>query len=115
MDETSSIGTANRLPLRRLTDEERKQRAMARINAFHTRPSTLAAKDFFQKSTATKDNNSGERRKKQRRNLWKSLPGRVRKLCETLQEWVRQKKYFAKSFFSLSLSLDLFFFFVLII
>lgn len=43
---------------------------------YETRPSTIAAKEFFHGTTANHFD-------------WKSLPNRVERLCQVLREWVR--------------------------
>ena len=51
--------------------------ALARYQAYHTRPSTVAAKEFLGIEGT------------QRRPLhWQSLPERVEKFCQTWLEWV---------------------------
>ena len=52
--------------------DERRALALARIQCSRSRPSTVAAQEFFEGG----------------RN-WQSLPGRVRRLCEVLEAWVR--------------------------
>jgi hypothetical protein len=59
-------------PLRVVSTTERKDLALARIKAVRTRPSTLAAEEFF----------SGDQH-------WKSLPHRIRRLVKVFENWVR--------------------------
>ena len=71
------------MPLRVVSNEDREELAFARIKAVKTRPSTVAAKEFF----------SGDRK-------WNTLPRRVRRLVDVYESWVRQ-------FVSLYLSLSM--------
>ena len=59
-------------PLQVVSNKDREELALARIKAVRTRPSTLAAKEFF----------AGERN-------WKSLPLRIRRLVDVFDSWVR--------------------------
>ena len=60
--------------IRMVSNEERKALAIARIQAIRTRPTTVAAQEFFAGSS---------------HRDWKSLPRRLRKLCDVLEAWVR--------------------------
>ena len=66
-----------------LSSDRRKEIAIARYQAFETRPTTVAAKEFF-----NGDGINGTRRKA---NNWRSLPQRVRRLCQVLENWVSMK------------------------
>lgn len=69
----------NMTNLRLESDEERKARALARIRAYETRASTVAADAFF--------DGSGDARKTL---AWETLPRRVGELCRVLEAWVRK-------------------------
>lgn len=49
---------------------------LRRFEAVSTRPTTLAAQEFFAKENE--------------REVWQSLPRRLQRLCQILQDWVRQ-------------------------
>jgi hypothetical protein len=59
-------------PLQVVSNADREALAQARIKAVKTRPSTLAAQEFF----------SGDR-------TWKSLPRRVQLMVDVFESWVR--------------------------
>lgn len=59
-------------PLKVISNAERQEIAQARIEAVKTRPSSLAAQEFF----------SGDR-------SWKSLPKRVQQIVDVFESWVR--------------------------
>ncbi len=61
-----------------LSNNERFMHALRRFEAVRTRPTTLAADEFFSKENE--------------REGWKSLPRRLQRLCQILQDWVRQTK-----------------------
>ena len=66
--------------IRVLSLEERTNRAIQRMNAYETRPSTVAAMRFL---GLVEDG-----AKKRPALSWKTLPERVDLLCETLEGWV---------------------------
>ena len=75
-------------PLQVVSNKDREELALARIKAVRTRPSTLAAKEFF----------AGERN-------WKSLPLRIRRLVDVFESWVRVLSFsLLRSFFYISVS-----------
>jgi hypothetical protein len=53
--------------------EERRQRALSRIHAVRSRPTTIAAQEFF----------SGVDSKN-----WRTLPQRLERFCQVLEGWV---------------------------
>jgi hypothetical protein len=56
------------------SDEERWLQAYRRIRAVRTRPTTIAAHEFFAE------------------NDWQSLPRRLFRLAQLLEQWVRNKE-----------------------
>lgn len=68
--------TTNRRVLGALSNEERWQRAQGRLNAVHSRLSTVAAKEFFSEADGSS-------------NDWKTLPERINRLCQAFEGWVR--------------------------
>ena len=54
------------------SNQEQIQRAYRRIRAVRTRPSTVAAQEFFE------DPNDD----------WTTLPRRLKRLCQVLDDWV---------------------------
>jgi hypothetical protein len=74
----ASSSTMTATTTRVLSNQERQQQAFARIKAIHTRPTTLAAQEFFSSGKNTD---------------WKSLPRRLRRLCEVLEHWVRNNQW----------------------
>lgn len=65
---------AQTLPMMMVTTEERAQLAQLRIQAVQSRPSTVAAQEFF----------AGDRKSK-------SLARRIRRLTQVLESWVRER------------------------
>jgi hypothetical protein len=53
--------------------EERRQRALSRIHAVRSRPTAIAAQEFFAGVDAKN---------------WRSLPQRLERLCQVLEGWV---------------------------
>lgn len=72
----NATNAAQNLP--RETVGQRQLRALERFRAYDTRPSTVAAKEFF-----------GDSDRSTKSPLhWETLPERVDKLCQTLMGWV---------------------------
>ena len=71
----------NMSSMRLVSDEERKAQALARIQAYETRPSTVAAEAFFGGNDAQKTLH------------WETLPQRVHELCRALEQWVRRNRF----------------------
>jgi hypothetical protein len=80
--------------------EERRNRALRRIQSYDTRPSTVAARNFLGVTDSDDNDNdtdndtdtdSGSKKKKKANRPafhWKTLPQRVEWLCEVLEGWV---------------------------
>mmetsp|Transcript_5925 Transcript_5925/g.16663 ORF Transcript_5925/g.16663 Transcript_5925/m.16663 type:complete len:771 (+) Transcript_5925:2-2314(+) len=60
------------------SDMERWKRAFARANSYKTRPSTIAATEFFDKANGTENNDASAS------NEWRTLPDRLVRLCNRL-------------------------------